>query len=210
MEKRVFLAIFLSFAVLAIYQAYFAPAPATSPASARATPSGSSASVPSAPSAAAANPPSAQTLPASAPAVTDAAGQEIRVDTATVSAVFTTKGAVLKNWRLKKYSNGEGQPLELVPQDIPETFPRPFAIAVDDAAASAVLRSAIYQPSTEELSLGSGAGTLSFSYQDASGITAHKTFQFQPAGKAYVVAVEAAVVAGGKSQPGTVQCGACL
>ena len=27
MEKRVFLAIFLSFAVLAVYQAYFAPAP---------------------------------------------------------------------------------------------------------------------------------------------------------------------------------------
>jgi YidC/Oxa1 family membrane protein insertase len=72
---------------------------------------------------------------------------------------------------------------------------------------SAALRSAVYQASTDNLTLGAGAGTLSFSYQDASGLTAHKTFQFQPDGKPYVVTVDASVVAGGKSQPVIVEWG---
>ena len=163
MEKRVFLAIFLSFAVLAIYQTYFAPppppqvkqaAPPAPPATPAATPAGAgAASSPPAPAAAA---------PAAAPVVGDSAARDVVVESDTVSAVFTTRGATLKSWKLKRYFNGQRQPLELVPQDIPDSFPRPFTLAVDDATVSATLRAALFQPSVEALTIGSGTGTLKF------------------------------------------------
>src|SRR5438034_9386279 len=127
MEKRVFLAIFLSFAILALYQAYFAPAPPppTQQKAAKSTLPSSPAAGPT--SSTPEQPPS--NLPApntSRVVVGDASARDVVVDSDTVSAVFTTRGGVLKSWRLKKYSDAGGQPLELVPQDIPEPLPRPF------------------------------------------------------------------------------------
>src|SRR5437899_12600825 len=102
MEKRVFLAIFLSFAVLALYQAYLAPTltpgsneRATQPTAAapttNATPTGQPA--PAAPP--------AEAPSAAVPEVADGTARDISVETDTVSAVFSTRGAVLKSWRLK-------------------------------------------------------------------------------------------------------------
>ena len=129
--------------------------------------------------------------------------RDIVVETDTVSAVFTTKGAALKSWKLKKYFDEQHQPLELVPQDLPDTLPRPLPLATDDAALSAdACASALYHAEPRSaLTLGSSPGTLSFEYRTPSGLTAHKTFEFQPDGKAYVVKVDASIDVGGKSQP---------
>ena len=109
------------------------------------------------------------------------------VETDTVRAVFDTQGAVLKSWRLQGYSDHTGEPLDLVPRELPQgAFARPFTISTDDAAVSATLASAVYQVSAERLSLGSATGTLTFDYRDESGLTARKTFYFQPDGQAYV------------------------
>jgi YidC/Oxa1 family membrane protein insertase len=199
MEKRVFLAIFLSFLVLAAYQALFAPAP-PAPAPAPAPSALQSVEAPRTP-AAAVTPvvPDPQT-PAAAPAAPDAPARDVVVETDSIRAVFSTSGATLKSWTLKKYLEN-GQPLELVPSDLPDTLPRPFTLATDDATISRVLAKAPFSPSTEGLSIGTAPGTLSFEYRDVSGLNARKTFHFQPEGRPYVVKVEAAVDLAGASKP---------
>src|SRR5829696_6498815 len=114
MEKRVFLAIVLSFLILAVYQTYIVPppapvAPAPSPV-AMATPQAGQPAVapPGAPEAGA-------TTPLPATVVGDTSARDIVVETDMVRAVFSTQGATLKSWRLKKYSDARGEPLELVP-----------------------------------------------------------------------------------------------
>src|SRR5262245_31687113 len=133
MEKRVFLAIFLSFGVLALYQAFLAPKPpppsaatnATQPASTAST-TGSTQPAPAA---------SQAEAPGATPVVADTSARDIHVETDTVSAVLSTRGAILKSWRLKRYLTADQQPLELIPQEIPDQFPRPLTLATDDTAA---------------------------------------------------------------------------
>jgi YidC/Oxa1 family membrane protein insertase len=136
--------------------------------------------------------------------------RDIVVETDTVRAVFSTRGAVLTSWELKGHADEEGEPLDLVPPDIPESEPRPFAMATDDEAMSATLGTALFRPSADGLSLGSTPGTLNFQYRDASGLNALKTFHFQPDGRPYMVNVEAAIDVDGASQPVRIDWGPAL
>src|SRR5262245_50367066 len=104
MEKRVFLAIFLSFVVLALYQSYFAPKPVPRPAPDTTAPGTAPAQPGTTPAA-----PVAPVPPAPAPlevAPIDPSARDVVVETETVRATFTTAGATLKSWRLKKYLDG--------------------------------------------------------------------------------------------------------
>ncbi len=209
MEKRVFLAIFLSFGILAVYQTYIVPPPPPAPppvASPMVTPQANqpALSPPGAPQA-------GVTTPLPATVVGDTSARDIVVETDTVRAVFTTEGASLKSWRLKKYYDVMGEPLELVPAGLPENFPRPFTLATDQDAFSAVLLTAKFRPSADgPLSLGSSPGTLSFEYQDASGLAARKSFHFQPDGHPYVLSVDASIDVQGVARPVTIRMGPAL
>ena len=110
LEKRVLLAVALSFIVLYGYQALFPP-PKPSPA-------GASSSAPSASPSPSQQPgeskPQQPGTPAMAEApagpqpvalVGDTAERDIVVETPAVHAVFTTRGAVLKSWVLKQYKD---------------------------------------------------------------------------------------------------------
>jgi YidC/Oxa1 family membrane protein insertase len=210
MEKRVFLAIFLCFAVLAGYELLFGPKPVDHPPAAVATPGAPvAAPAPGVPPAAAPEP-AKPVLPVAAPLVADSSARDIVVETDTIRAVFSSAGATLTSWSLKRYADDHGHPFNLVPTDMPADQPRPFTLATDDAAISARLATALYQPSAPGLSLGSATGTLSFEYRDASGLNARKTFHFQPEGKPYVVDVEATVDIAGASQPVTLRWGPAL
>jgi YidC/Oxa1 family membrane protein insertase len=203
MEKRVFLAIFLSFVVLAGYQAFFAPPPPKPAAQSALTPGApGAATTPAAPLEAA----PASASPSAVPLVADAAVRDIVVETDAIRAVFSNAGAVLKQWQLKKYLE-EGKPLELVPTDIPREFARPFTLSTDDPALSRTLATALFKPSAAALSLGAAPGTLSFQYSDQSGLNARKTFYFQPEGQSYVLKVEAAVDVAGASRPASLAWG---
>ncbi|ODS58676.1 MAG: hypothetical protein ABS36_03860 [Acidobacteria bacterium SCN 69-37] len=206
MEKRVFLAILLSFVVLAVYQAVFPtarPVPAEQSAQA---PAGAAVStqVPADPVPTAA--PVAGADPASAPLVADAAARDIVVETDAVRAVFSTAGATLKSWQLKGYLDN-GEPLGLLPANVPADLTRTFTVATDDAALSRTLATALYRPSADQLDLGSAPGQLTFQYRDASGLNVRKTFHFQPEGKPYLLRLEAAVDQDGVSRPVTVSSG---
>jgi YidC/Oxa1 family membrane protein insertase len=201
MEKRVFIAIALSLLELTGYQAFFAPPPTTAT-----TPAASGASTGSAPAVAVPQPSSVAATPA--PAEADPSAKDIVVDTDEVRAVFTTQGAVLKSWQLKHHLDSHGQPLDLVPVDVPATFARPFALATDDAALTKTMATAIYTASAGDLQLGRAAGVLNFDYRDAAtGLNVHKSFQFQPKEQAFLLNVEAAVDVAGAAKPVTIQMG---
>ena len=204
MEKRVFIAIFLSFIVLAVYQTLVGPGPAP-PANRPDTPPTAS---PAPSTSAGSAPPPAAALPAATPLVADPAAQDVVVETDAIRAVFSTSGATLKSWSLKHYLEN-GQPLDLIPPDLPDTLARPFTLVTNDPALSATLATALFRPSATSLTLGPAPGRLSFEYS-VSGVNARKTFYFQPEGKVYIVKVEAAVDVGGTSRPTTLTSGPAL
>src|SRR6188508_558446 len=117
MEKRVFLAIFLSFVVLGLYQLLFAPPPMTPPTTpVEAGAPAAGATTAQAPGVAAGAPAVSQASPSGAkPLVGDAAAREIVVETEAIRAVFSTKGATLRSWQLKHFRERDGKPLELIP-----------------------------------------------------------------------------------------------
>src|SRR5206468_6050009 len=105
----VLLAVLLSFVVLLVFQLVFPQPepgkPGTRTSAAKPTPATSSPAAASAPSAPPASlPPSVQE--------TNVPEREVVVETPEVRAVFTTKAGALKSWRLKKYQDTAGQPLE--------------------------------------------------------------------------------------------------
>jgi YidC/Oxa1 family membrane protein insertase len=202
MEKRFLLAIVLSFLVIYGYQALFPPPKPSPPPQPVTSPSSS----PSAPSS-----PARQQEPLTveaAPLVAAAREQEIVVESDAVSAVFTTHGAVLKSWRLKKYYDRSGAPLELVPQVVPDA-PKPFTLEVDDPAVSKILRDAPFKPSAEKITVGSEPQTLTFEFRDAAGLSARKEFAFSPA-EPFVVRFTAAVSQNGKPLNPVVRWGPAL
>jgi len=212
MEKRVLLAVILSFIVLYAFQAIYPPPkpqPAKSPAGAQ-TPAAAPASPqvatpgaqPTAETPAAA--PAAQS--SAAPLLADASERDVVVENSAVRAVFTTRGGALKSWRLKKYQDAAREPLELVPQSVPAGTPRPFTLKVLDAAASATLASALFKPSADAVQVTSGTALLAFEYKDASGLSAQKEFAFSDQSP-YMFEFSAAVSQGGKPVPTTILLG---
>jgi YidC/Oxa1 family membrane protein insertase len=217
MEKRVLIAVILSFIVLYAYQAMFPPPKPADVKPPSATTTAAPADRASAPAAGAAvtpNPPAenpaqaTQPQPASsaAPLVADAAERDIKVENNEVSAVFSTRGGVLKSWRLKKYPDSTGQPLEIVPHSVPPGTTRPFTLAVADPAASATLARALFKPSADQVSVTSGNASLVFDYQDASGLSARKSFGFS-ASLPYVIDYSVAVSQAGKDVSPTIEWG---
>jgi YidC/Oxa1 family membrane protein insertase len=210
MEKRVLLAVALSFIVLYGYQAMFPP-PKPSPA-ATGQPSSVAQSAPGAPVQAQpleASPPSVPAVPSAAATIADVAEHDVVVENQSVRAIFTTRGGALKSWRLKKYWDAAHQPLELIPHDAPGGHPRPFTLSVDDAAISATLAQALFRPSAPSLTVDSGPATLTFDYADASGLSVRKEFSFNPQSP-YIVHLSASVTQGSNVLVPTVQWGPAL
>jgi YidC/Oxa1 family membrane protein insertase len=179
MEKRVLLAIFLSFLVLVVYQSLVPPPPEPQTTATRPPAQAPSAAAPTTqpqpPPAVAAPPPAfAQ------PVVAGEAESDVVVETSAVTATFSTRGAALKSWRLKRYSDGSGQSLELVPQD-PPNLERPFTLAFSDPQDSARTAGAIFRSSAPGLDASRDRQTLSFEYRDAGGFAVTKSFAFEPA-----------------------------
>jgi YidC/Oxa1 family membrane protein insertase len=212
MERRILLAVFLSFLVLYAYQALFVPArpPSSSsrPASTPSAPPGTPASPPVVPpsetaAAASAAPP----VPA---VVGDNIEREIAIDTPTVSATLTNRGARILHWRLKGYRDNEGQPVDLVPSGIPADQPTPFALQVADEATTRRLNDALYRVTgTTDSQFDPASGNpLVFEFEDTSGLRVRKEFRFDPAN--YLIRFTASAEMNGQALNPTVQWGAGL
>ncbi len=215
MERRVLLAVVLSFLVLMFYQQWLGPPPpqpdqgVSTPTRAipgaldsRETPDNFSGIAPPA-----VDRPSETATPlmranAAQPVVSDDQIREIVVETELVRAVFSNRGAVLLSWQLKEYTDADGGFVELVPQGVAPDQVRPFSLVVpDDPNVTASLDVALFRPSVDSLRLTSNAETLVFDYEDSSGLRARKAYTFQPAGtQGYVVLFDASVETAAGSQ----------
>jgi YidC/Oxa1 family membrane protein insertase len=195
MERRVLIAILLSFIVLYGYQALVVkPKPQNTPAATSTGPSEPVASVPapSAPAAPAGAPrsPSTTATESAAPLVADTAEKEIQVETHDVVAVFTNRGARLKSWRLKHYFDQHGQPQELI--DPVPGQPLPFSLRTSNDADNAVINNALYAVQGEPQGPVSSAVDLKFEYRDSSGLAVVKDFHIEPT--AYVMTFRGVVM----------------
>jgi len=204
MERRFFIAILLSIVVLYGYQALFVPRPPTNGTaqkqSATTQPPPAPAQVPEAPRAVAA--PDVAPLPEQSihePVVSEGSEREIVVDTETVKAVFTNRGGRLLHWQLHDYRDRSGNPVDLVPSNVPPNLPKPFSLVVDDAELTERLNNAIYRVSGDtsgRLNARTQAGSLVFEFQDAAGLQVRKEFRFDP--KQYLIGVSPTVTSGGQ------------
>src|SRR5262245_24667448 len=114
MEKRIILAFILSFAVLYAFRAFYVPSEPASPSN-TATTEPANASAPEQEA------PKAEELPKADPTAVAPVGdmqsdkaENIVVDTPLYSATISNVGGALKSYKLKAFTDGKGQPLELI------------------------------------------------------------------------------------------------
>jgi YidC/Oxa1 family membrane protein insertase len=215
MERRLLLAIVLTFVVLTAYQ-WLVPTQQPqqqSPAATTTAPDGAAAPSP-APAASSAAAPAVAPAPESAAAVetvrAESAERTITVENGVVRAVFSNRGATLAAWELLKYAAPDGRPVDLVPHDVPANQPKPFSLRLDDAAKTERINAALFavaagDATSSSLDARSAPVTIAFEYQDASGLQARKEFRVEP--NSYVVSVTATVTDGGRPQNPFVQWG---
>ena len=219
MERRVLIAITLSFLVLFLFQRFVMPPPA--PPTTSLNVSTGQASTPGAPGAVApGTPPPTSAPPAPAVAgnaspagpvmtVGDVDAREIVVETSKVKAVFSNRGANIVHWILKEFRNDAGQPLDLVPGGAGDATVKPFTLTVDDPATSARLNNAVYRvrgaTNGNTIDATASPQTIVFEAAASDGFNVTKTFVFEPT--SYVVSFSAAVRAGGQDLNPTIQWG---
>jgi len=201
MEKRVLVAVVLSFLVLYLYQAFLAPPPPTPQP--RPQVAGQAAVATAGGAASAASP----TVPASispAPAepmaaalVSEPAERDIVVDTDLVRAVFTNRGGRLKAWALKRYNDSGGSLVDLVPRGI-QGAALPFSLVTGSDAVDGVVNQALYKVVAEGWDSGAGEGrSVVFEYADKSGLVVRKGFTLARA--SYIIGFKGDVTIGGTS-----------
>lgn len=200
MERRVLLAIVLSFLVIYLYQALFVkPVPKPNPASqAQSSPASGGAAVPPAP-VEASSARDTTTVSSPAPVLAETAERDVRVETEEVIATFTNRGGRLKSWRLKRFADDKGEPVELVSHEFGDAQPLPFSLRLPDSAATATANSALYAVSSPSLPEGPVTSTteVRFEYKDSAGLSVSKQFRLEP--KSYILSFGATVNIGDKA-----------
>jgi YidC/Oxa1 family membrane protein insertase len=184
MEKRLIVAIVLSFLVLMGYQLLFVKP--KQQAETQAVTSPGVVKKPEEQQATQAPPAKTETkaaAPAPAPENLQAVGaqaeEEVVVETSLYRAAWSNRGAVLRSWKLKKYTSDAKEPLDLVTPLARELGRFPFSLEAGDQALSGTLNSALYEPSGRTLDLKDGeTGEIRFSYSDGKSVRAEKVLKF--------------------------------
>jgi YidC/Oxa1 family membrane protein insertase len=193
MERRVLLAITLSFLVLFLFQRFVmpppAPVPAAPPISANASTTAASPGTQTPTTAPAPGAPAASAAPggsAVAATVSEASAREIVVETTKVKAVFSNKGGTILHWILKEFRSDKGELLDLVPVGAGSNAMKPFTLTVDDPALSARINDATYRitvdgnPAGAMVDATASPKTIVFETASADGLTVKKTFSLEP------------------------------
>lgn len=186
MEKRVLLAIVLSFLILILYQAFFIkkqPQPEVPPesiADIEKTPEERPTekellSPPAMPEEREPAEEEKDLKPISAQAE-----EEILIDTSLYRAVWSNRGGVLKSWKLKEHTDENKEDLDLVSLRAEELGLYPFALRTNDSSFDSTINSALFESSNLKLELEGGrTGELRFQYADDKGTRVEKILIFQ-------------------------------
>ena len=191
MEKRIFLAVVISIALLGLWSwalPKFFPELAKKPEPAKVATTTTSPD--NAPASATATAGTTSTAPATIPATSLTAAppaapvvatrvQTSTIDTTAFTAVFSNQGAQLVSFRLKNYKRKDNPQLDvdLVRHRTPDRRDYPFMIVGRDAALAARLNAALYTVTDRT---DRGVRVLEYRYSDGR-VTATKTFRFDPA-----------------------------
>ena len=202
-ELRIVVASLLSLVVILLWAKFFGPKPpanlpqvnrpaVTAPAAATAggaTPAGVTPAAKSASGKAAASQSGAAL--AAAPPKADSEERSIVVENDLYRVTFSNRGAVVKSWLLKKYTDDSKPPriLDLVhPDAAQQTGGWPFAVALNDQQQESAANSALYQASTPATTLHAPTDA-EFTWSDGH-LEVTKRFHFD---HTYVVRVETSV-----------------
>lgn len=212
LEKRLLLAMLLSMAVLLItphlYQAYFPPPTTVEPME-----QSEQAATPEA--RVQAPPPQLETVGEGER--TEATPREIAVENEDLTLRWTTVGGELQSVLLKKYRAApddaaveddfasEPKLLEVIPQGLPATLPRPLTIRVDDDSINRELETAVYEVVGGKGELLEGPAEFELFY-GSSNVQVRRKFEIPESG--YEVRMETEVLAGGRAIPFSVVLGA--
>lgn len=144
--------------------------------------------------------PAAATAPGATPQIAAAAETVTTVENELFKIQFTNRGAQVQHWILKKYTDSQGKPLDLVqPQAVAhvqatENLGLPLSLFTYDSSLTTQLNQALYQvtitgaqPTATGLLV--APASISFHYA-ANGLDVVKTFRFD---SSYVVGIEAEV-----------------
>jgi len=134
--------------------------------------------------------------PAATPAVGAALETETTVENEQYKIVFTNRGAQVRQWILKKYTDSAGKPLDMVQPQVAEKFGFPLSFFTYEPALTGQLNQALYQvtasgaqPTATGHAQAPETNALTFHYA-ANGVDAVKTVRFDAS---YVITVEAEV-----------------
>jgi YidC/Oxa1 family membrane protein insertase len=199
-ELRILVASLLSMAVILLWAKFFGPKPPVNPPQenkpaqvSTATPGSTAPSGAPVPAAA-----QAKISAAPAPAVLPTADSQERtivVENALYRVEFSNRGAVVKSWQLKNYTD-DSKPqktLDLVhPQAATETGGWPFALVFDDPQLGKLANSGLYKISSDANSVEAPAD-LTFTWSDGH-LQVTKKFHFD---HSYTVNVETSVTNNG-------------
>lgn len=129
---------------------------------------------------------------AAGPATRQAAAEsEVVIENELYRITFTNRGAQVKSWILKKFSDDHGKPLELVNRLAAEKYGYPLSLFAYDEALREKLNSALYV--SDLAGQHQAPAAVTFEYSDGD-LAVRKTFRFD---HSYVVQVETEVTRGG-------------
>jgi YidC/Oxa1 family membrane protein insertase len=183
------------------YQYFFKPTPPAAPPAAQ---TASQVEPPAAPTAAGQTAPqqlAAAQAQSSTPVIAAPLEATTTVENEKYRIVFTNRGAQVKQWILKNYSDTAGKPLDMVQPQVAAQFGYPLSLFTYDPALTTQLNQALYQVSVSGAppapagnpGLVLAPGSLTFHYA-ANGIEVIKTFRFD---SSYVVGVDTEVTRNG-------------
>jgi YidC/Oxa1 family membrane protein insertase len=165
----------------------------THPPAAPATPPAAAAPATAAPPAATATPAAAQAQPAAVAVPTVAATAETStvIENELYRITFSNRGGQVTSWVLKRQTNNQGQPLDLVNDAASKLYGYPLSLYTYDPALNLQLASALFVPSAS----GNLQAPASLSFHFAQGnIEVTKTFTF---GEDYVIHADTVVLRNG-------------
>ena len=187
MEKRLILAIVLSFLVLVLYQAIFMknkPQPEVQPQQQKPAQVESLAPKTAETTSPGGSSKTSQKEEKSAQLhiyeeVMAQAEEQLTVETPLYQAVWSNRGASLRSWKLKEHRNEQKEELELVSARAAEIGRYPFFLETQDGDLDQVVNAGLFLSSVRRLTLRGGErGEVKYEYSDRNNIKAEKIFVF--------------------------------
>ena len=177
-EKRLLIAIVISFLIIFLYQALFfkkepqttipqQPTTQTEPVLKKAQPEETVIQEPE---------------PVDKEEIRPVAGereQKVTVQTSLYTAEWSSRGAVLKKWTLTEYQDDEGEQMELVSRSSKDLNEYPFSLNTEDPDFNDSINKALFKASSTRIDLHNGESKeLVFTYADEQGNKVEKIFTF--------------------------------